>query len=89
LLLNYLTVKFLNGTSFLIEYPGASYRLTSHGDQRRPIFVDDVDRESLIARPETGMSRFANQADTKTRGARKGEKGDHLFCYRRLSLVVQ
>ena len=44
-----------------IEFPGAIYHVTSRGDRREPIFVDDVDRESLIAVLATGMSRFDAQ----------------------------
>ena len=32
-----------------IEFPGAIYQVTSRGDRREPIFLDDVDRESLLA----------------------------------------
>jgi REP element-mobilizing transposase RayT len=44
-----------------IEFPGAIYHVTSRGDRREPIFVDDVDREALIAVLATGMSRFDAQ----------------------------
>ncbi|MBL8414799.1 MAG: transposase [Propionivibrio sp.] len=44
-----------------IEFPGAIYHVTSRGDRREPIFVDDVDRESLIAVLATGISRFDAQ----------------------------
>lgn len=44
-----------------IEFPGAIYHVTSRGDRREPIFLDDVDRESLIAVLATGMSRFDAQ----------------------------
>lgn len=44
-----------------IEFPGAIYHVTSRGDRHEPIFVDDVDRESLIAVLASGMSRFDAQ----------------------------
>jgi putative transposase len=31
-----------------IEFPGAIYQVTSRGDQREPIFEDDVDREAQL-----------------------------------------
>ena len=31
-----------------IEFPGAIYHLTSRGDRREPIFVDDEDRHALL-----------------------------------------
>lgn len=30
-----------------IEFPGAIYHVTSRGNRREPIFVDDVDRDAL------------------------------------------
>jgi putative transposase len=44
-----------------IEFPGAIYHVTSRGDRREPIFVDDVDRESLLAVLAAGMARFDAQ----------------------------
>ena len=44
-----------------IEFPGAIYHVTSRGDRRDAIFVDDVDREALIDVVATGMSRFDAQ----------------------------
>ena len=44
-----------------IEFPGAIYHVTSRGDRREAIFVDDVDREALIDVVATGMSRFDAQ----------------------------
>jgi putative transposase len=31
-----------------IEFPGALYQVTSRGDRREPIFVDDMDRVALL-----------------------------------------
>jgi len=31
-----------------IEFPGAVYHVTSRGDRREPIFVDEVDRRALL-----------------------------------------
>jgi len=42
-----------------MELPGASYRVTSHGDRRNLI---SVARDSPIALLVAGSSRFANQA---------------------------
>jgi putative transposase len=44
-----------------IEFPGAIYHVTSRGDRRERIFVDDVDRRSLLAIIEQGMDRFDAQ----------------------------
>ena len=35
--------------------------MTSRGDRREPIFVDDVDRESLLAVLTTGLARLDAQ----------------------------
>ena len=44
-----------------IEFPGAVYHVTSRGDRREPIFVDDEDREALLAVVAQGMERFDAQ----------------------------
>jgi REP element-mobilizing transposase RayT len=31
-----------------IEYPGAVYHVTSRGDARRKIFIDDTDRQQFL-----------------------------------------
>jgi REP element-mobilizing transposase RayT len=41
-----------------IEFPGAVYHVTSRGDRRERIFVDDVDRRSLLAVVAQGTERF-------------------------------
>jgi putative transposase len=41
-----------------IEFPGAVYHLTSRGDRREPIFVDDEDRETLLAIVAHALDRF-------------------------------
>ena len=41
-----------------IEFPGAIYHVTSRGDRREPIFVDDDDRRALIGVVEQSMQRF-------------------------------
>jgi len=44
-----------------IEFPGAVYHVTSRGDRREPIFVDDADRASLPNVLAQGMQRFDAQ----------------------------
>ena len=41
-----------------IEFPGAVYHVTSRGDRREPIFVDDEDRRALLAVLASGLERF-------------------------------
>ncbi len=41
-----------------IEFPGAVYHVTSRGDRREPIFVDDVDRRALLDVLAAGLERF-------------------------------
>jgi putative transposase len=41
-----------------IEFPGAIYHVTSRGDRREPIFVDDFDRRTLLEVVQQGMARF-------------------------------
>lgn len=41
-----------------IEFPGAVYHVTSRGDRREPIFVDDVDRRALLDVLGSGLDRF-------------------------------
>ena len=41
-----------------IEFPGAIYHVTSRGDRREAIFVDDEDRRALLAVVEQAMDRF-------------------------------
>lgn len=44
-----------------IEFPGAVYHVTSRGDRREPIFVDDEDRRDLLDIVAQAMSRFDAQ----------------------------
>ncbi|HET7864677.1 MAG TPA: transposase [Burkholderiaceae bacterium] len=44
-----------------IEFPGAIYHVTSRGDRREPIFVDDTDRAALHTVLAQGMQRFDAQ----------------------------
>ena len=41
-----------------IEFPGAVYHVTSRGDRREPIFVDDTDRRALLDVLGTDLDRF-------------------------------
>nr|WP_316638432.1 transposase [uncultured Roseateles sp.] len=44
-----------------IEFPGAVYHVTSRGHADAAIFLDDADRQSLLAVIEQGMARFDAQ----------------------------
>jgi putative transposase len=44
-----------------IEFPGAIYHVTSRGDRREPIFIDDADRKALLVVVAQGMRRFDAQ----------------------------
>lgn len=41
-----------------IEFPGAVYHVTSRGDRREPIYVDDEDRRALLDVLGSGLDRF-------------------------------
>ncbi len=41
-----------------IEFPGAVYHVTSRGDGREPIFVDDADQLALLEVLGSGLDRF-------------------------------
>lgn len=41
-----------------IEFPGAVYHVTSRGDRREAIFVDDTDRRALLDVLGVGLERF-------------------------------
>ncbi len=41
-----------------IEFPGGVYHVTSRGDRREPIFVDDQDRSRLLCILAQAMNRF-------------------------------
>src|SRR4051812_43552270 len=45
-----------------IEFPGAVYHVTSRGDRREPIFIDDEDRQALLGIVAQALSRFDVQA---------------------------
>jgi len=45
-----------------IEFPGAVYHVTSRGDRREPIFVDDADRQGLLEVVAQALSRFDAEA---------------------------
>ena len=45
-----------------IEFPGALYHVTSRGDRREPIFLDDEDRRALLEVVAQAMQRFDAQA---------------------------
>jgi putative transposase len=44
-----------------IEFPGAVYHVTSRGDRREPIFVDDSDRAALLDVAGHSLERFDAQ----------------------------
>ena len=44
-----------------IEFPGAIYHVTSCGNRRESIFVDDVNRDALLSVVATGLSRVDAQ----------------------------
>ena len=46
-----------------IEFPGATYHVTSRGDRREPIFEDDEDRLALLDVIAQAMSRFDAHAN--------------------------
>jgi putative transposase len=41
-----------------IEFPGAIYHLTSRGDRREPIYVDDDDRRAWLSALAHAVKRF-------------------------------
>ncbi|MEY4561652.1 MAG: hypothetical protein RLZZ618_929 [Pseudomonadota bacterium] len=41
-----------------IEFPGATYHVTSRGDRREPIFVNDEDRHGLLNVVSEALARF-------------------------------
>ncbi|MDP2262571.1 MAG: transposase [Hydrogenophaga sp.] len=41
-----------------IEFHGAVYHVTSRGDRREPIFVDDTERRALLDLLGSGLDRF-------------------------------
>jgi REP-associated tyrosine transposase len=45
-----------------IEFPGAVYHVTSRGDRREDIFVDDEDRRGLLSVVAQALSRFDVEA---------------------------
>ena len=44
-----------------IEFPGAVYHVTSRGDRREAIYLDDADRLAQLAIIEQAMERFDAQ----------------------------
>jgi hypothetical protein len=44
-----------------IEFPGAVCHITSRGDRREAIFVDDMDREGLLGVAWHALGRFGAQ----------------------------
>lgn len=44
-----------------IEYPGAVYHVTSRGDRREPIVLDDTDRHLFVGTLGTALVRFGAQ----------------------------
>jgi putative transposase len=44
-----------------VEFPGATYHVTSRGDRREPIFETDTDRAALLGEVEEGMGRYDEQ----------------------------
>lgn len=50
------------GRPLRIEFPGATYHITSRGDRQEPIFKDDIDREALIDVMGGAMGRLDAEA---------------------------
>jgi putative transposase len=44
-----------------LEFPGAVYHVTSRGDRREPIYVDDADRAEHLAVMAQAADRFDAQ----------------------------
>lgn len=44
-----------------IEFPGAVYHVTSRGDRREAIYLDDADRTAQLEIIEQAMKRFDAQ----------------------------
>lgn len=44
-----------------IEFQGAVYHVTSRGDRREPVFVDNIDRAALLEVVERAIDRFDAQ----------------------------
>ena len=59
-----------------IEFPSADYHVTSRGDRREDIFVDDVDRQDLLKVVAQAFSRF------DTRALADCLMGNHYHTYR-------
>lgn len=47
------------GRALRIEYPGALYHVTSRGNERRDIFLDDSDRRKFLDILEIVMTDMA------------------------------
>ena len=41
-----------------LEFPGASYHVTSRGDRREAIFEDDIDRQAFLNGLNVALTRF-------------------------------
>jgi putative transposase len=41
-----------------IEYPGALYHVTARGNERKTLFVDDLDRQTMLAKLAVSVSRY-------------------------------
>ena len=41
-----------------VQFPGAIYHVTSRGDRRQPIVVDDLDRDTFFQRIGSTVERF-------------------------------
>jgi REP element-mobilizing transposase RayT len=47
-----------------IEYPGAVYHVTSRGDARRKIFMDNTDRQQFLTVEFPEFSIYPNSKDS-------------------------
>jgi hypothetical protein len=67
-----------------IEFAGALYHLTSRGDRREDIYLDDADREIFleVLGEQRGHPQFAveEQSKPKARGAGLQQRGHPQFA---------
>lgn len=70
-----------------IEFPGAIYLVTSRGDRREPIVLDDDDREDLLIVLGQALHRVDDGVYTQ-RFNRRHSKVGHLFQGRYKAILV-
>ena len=78
------------GRPLRIEYPGALYHITSRGNERRKIFIDDIDKRRFLETPQGNLTKVMHGINGGYTGYfnRRYRRSGHLFQGRYKAILI-